>query len=224
MNNILVTTFNPNNPDLKAMLMRHWNIIKYSTDCTRTFKDTPIIGFRRSRNLKDILVNAVVCYPAEPPKPAWWLTRPGICYRLGKCTYCPFLTKKLEFTSFVTGLELKVKHIPKPQFISCEMLNVIYLITCKKCGIQYVGETGRKLRERLYEHLYSIRNKDRISTPVSLHFSLPDHKIKDLSILIIERCQNYTDNSVMTKFRKGSEQYWIWLIKSITPLGLNHMI
>jgi hypothetical protein len=142
---VLVTTFNPNNPDLKAMLLRHWNIIKYFTDCTRTFKHAPIIGFRRSRNLKDILVNAVVRYPAEPPKPAWWLSRPGICYRLGKCTYCYFLTKKLEFTSFVTGLESKVKNIPKPLFISCEMSNVIYLITCKKCGIQYVGETGRKL-------------------------------------------------------------------------------
>jgi hypothetical protein len=114
--------------------------------------------------------------------------------------------------------------IAKTQHISSELSYLIYLITCKKCGIQYIRETGRKLRDRLYEHQYSIQNKDRISTPISEHFSLSDHKSRDLSIMVIERCQQFTDNSRTTKFRKHREQFWIWQTKSIPPLGLNHMI
>ena len=33
-------------------------------------------------------------------------------------------------------------------FMDCASDNVVYLITCKKCGIQYVGETSRNLRRR----------------------------------------------------------------------------
>jgi hypothetical protein len=221
---ILVTTFNPNNPDLKAMLLRHWNIIEYSTDCSANFKSQPMVGFRRSKNLKDILVKAVVKYPLESLLPQWWLKTPTICYRLGKCKYCPYINRALNFTSTITNRIHKVLNIARTQHISCELSNLIYLITCKKCGIQYIGETGRKLRDRLYEHLYSIRNKDRISTPVSEHFSLPDHKSRDLSIMVIERSEQFTDINRTTKFRKRREQFWIWQTKSITPLGLNHMI
>ena len=40
--------------------------------------------------------------------------------------------------------------------IDCNMANIIYLITCNECGIQYVGETGRVVRSRLSEHKNGI--------------------------------------------------------------------
>ena len=33
-------------------------------------------------------------------------------------------------------------------YISCNSKNLIYLIQCKKCHSQYIGETKRKLNER----------------------------------------------------------------------------
>ena len=36
--------------------------------------------------------------------------------------------------------------------MNCGTENIIYLITCRKCGIQYVGETGQSLRKRLNNH------------------------------------------------------------------------
>ena len=32
------------------------------------------------------------------------------------------------------------------------MKNVIYLISCRKCGVQYVGETSQALRNRFNNH------------------------------------------------------------------------
>jgi predicted RNA-binding Zn-ribbon protein involved in translation (DUF1610 family) len=32
---------------------------------------------------------------------------------------------------------------------ACEISNIIYCNSCRKCGTQYVGETGRKARNRL---------------------------------------------------------------------------
>ena len=30
--------------------------------------------------------------------------------------------------------------------------NIIYLVSCKKCGVQYVSETGQTLKKRLNNH------------------------------------------------------------------------
>ena len=53
--------------------------------------------------------------------------------------------------------------------ITCEISNVIYLISSKKCHKHYVGETSRAIRKQIYEHKASLQ-KDGIITPVSRHF------------------------------------------------------
>ena len=42
----------------------------------------------------------------------------------------------------------------------CELSNLVYLINCPKCGgLQYIGETKRPLRQRMYEYFISVQNK-----------------------------------------------------------------
>ena len=36
--------------------------------------------------------------------------------------------------------------------ITCETSNVIYMVQCTKCNLQYIGETKRRLKERFNEH------------------------------------------------------------------------
>ena len=38
--------------------------------------------------------------------------------------------------------------------VNCQTKNVIYCITCKKCNVQYIGETERTLMERFCVHLF----------------------------------------------------------------------
>ncbi|EYC34569.1 hypothetical protein Y032_0001g473 [Ancylostoma ceylanicum] len=45
---------------------------------------------------------------------------------------------------------------------------VIYLITCKSCGEEYIGETGRPLCIRIKEHLEGLA-KIKADTPLGAH-------------------------------------------------------
>jgi hypothetical protein len=79
-----------------------------------------------------------------PRPPKWDTFRPEVCRRLGRCTFCPRIKKIDKFTSFVTKKTYKILHIPNHRHISCEITNIIYLITCSKCGLQYVGGDREK--------------------------------------------------------------------------------
>ena len=48
-----------------------------------------------------------------------------------------------SFTSNVTNRKYDV--VTPNNKMDCSTKNVIYLISCKKCGIQYVGETSQML-------------------------------------------------------------------------------
>ena len=61
--------------------------------------------------------------------------------------------------------------------LSCKSKNFIYLIECKKCAIQYIGETKRQLKvdERFGEHRRSILNHNQLinPTPISEQITNP---------------------------------------------------
>ena len=88
----------------------------------------------------------------------------------GKCTYCPLIKKASEVQCKITHKITKITKVPK--HITCELSDIIYLITCKKCDKYYVGETGRPFRKRIYEHKLSVsKPKETRITPVSKHFT-----------------------------------------------------
>ena len=57
--------------------------------------------------------------------------------------------------------------------LRCDSLNVVYLITCRVCGVQYVGETSRPANVRWNEHLGKIRRNDK-SQLIYSHFNCDD--------------------------------------------------
>ena len=72
--------------------------------------------------------------------------------------------------------------------LNCDSENVVYLITCKKCLKQYVGETKNPLRLTANNHLSSIRSN--LISLIAEHFALPDHSVKDhFEIMPIEKTQ-----------------------------------
>ena len=42
--------------------------------------------------------------------------------------------------------------------MNCATENVVYLISCTRCGVQYVGETSQKLRSRFNNHRNRLKN------------------------------------------------------------------
>ena len=49
---VMVTNYNPCNPNIKEIIHKNWNIISNSADCGNLFQDKPIVGFRRLANLR----------------------------------------------------------------------------------------------------------------------------------------------------------------------------
>ena len=114
------------------------------------------------------------------------------------------------FRSSITNMEFRVKATA-----DCRTKNVVYLIECAKCSIEYVGEMENALRISLKGHWSNI-NHQRLDRPVAQHFNQPHHTLKDLTIMVIKKIYREDVN-----FCKQKESYWIKTIKSLLPNGLN---
>ena len=139
---VMVTRYNPMNPDIRGFIHNNWNIIEHSNDCVHTFSEKSMVGFRRLPNLRDILTSASITYPPKVAPVKQII--PKHCTRLGKCTYCPLIHKDTSVKCNVSNKIHKLTNFPK--HISCELSDIVYLINCRKCNKYYVVETGRAFR------------------------------------------------------------------------------
>jgi hypothetical protein len=102
--------------------------------------------------------------------------------------------------------------------LDCGSENIIYLITCTRCGIQYVGETVNTLRFRMNAHRQSI--KDNKDTLVAMHFN-STCSLDHFSVQPIEIISGNGRNEKSAKQRKLREAFWIKELRTIYPYGLN---
>ena len=98
----------------------------------------------------------------------------------------------------------------------CTSQNVIYLIECKRCKMQYVGQTNQQVSKRMNSHRFNINNYDSqgYASNVASHFNLDSHSIADFSFLPIDVVSNE-----MTRLCK--ETYWIHKLDTLHPKGMN---
>ena len=95
--------------------------------------------------------------------------------------------------------------------INCKTSGVVYRITCKKClNFVYIGETGRPLKQRFYEHRRDAKNKD-VNKPCGEHFSRPGHSEADMIVIAIEEVLPKQD----ILLRKRRESFWINKYQSV---------
>ena len=107
--------------------------------------------------------------------------------------------------------------------VSCRSSNLIYCLTCRKCGMQYVGQTKRRLSKRLCEHLKDIDddNRDRI---VARHYNQRDHSgTRDVTVHVLEFVKKAPESEAALKIRLRVEERWIHLLRCPIPSGLNIM-
>lgn len=101
-------------------------------------------------------------------------------------------------------------------------------MTCKakNCGIQYVGQTSKKLKVRFSQHSCSIKNNQKYKTYLYQHFRNTGHTLRDVVIQPVEKVI-YDDNSsvcVKNSIRHIRELEWIKQLQTPFPLGLNDNI
>ena len=101
--------------------------------------------------------------------------------------------------------------------LDCKSKNIIYLLSCADCGIQYVGQTVQPLHFRLNGHRSSVKRN--VNTFIYQHYNIPGHNFSDATIQIIDIW-----DSDCTYDMDTLEDYWIATLCTMYPLGLNDRI
>ena len=211
---VLVTTYQPNFGGLQEICKANWDLLKRSTATKELSEQRVIYGYRRPKNLKDLLVRAKL--PTEKIQIEKPSTGPqNKCIRKN-CRYCQKLDTSGKIISKTTGREYITKHN-----VSCKSNNLIYCITCKICNTQYVGQTKLRLMDRFQGHFWCIQTNTQ-KNDVAKHFNTPNHSgIEDVKIHILDfiHLGPYTDEGQYV--RNHIEMNWVHRLRTQQPLGMN---
>ena len=201
-----VVTYNPSLSRLGRTINALLPTLYADKRVKEVFTPRPFVSYRSGRSLKGHLVRSKL-YPMER------LVGCSGC-RGNNCAICKLVKKGGEFESSITKSVYKINHK-----FNCNSKCVVYLLRCKVCNKQYVGQTSDKFRKRWNNYVTCQRNASNGGSPPQLSFHLhflgPDHNglVNDIEISFIDK----TDPSDPLK----REKYWIDILETMSPKGLN---
>ena len=114
------------------------------------------------------------------------------CCGKSRCKTCFNIKESNTFQSFVTKKDYKINH-----HFHCDSKNIVYLLSCKVCGLQYVGPAVDRFHLRWNNYKCSQRVALGGGTPKNnnfhQHFLSEDHHrlLGDCKITLIDK----TDSS-----------------------------
>ena len=97
--------------------------------------------------------------------------------------------------------------------VACNSDHVVYLLSCARCEMQYVGSTITKFRTRLNNHKSRLdahrgltaKNKTK-DEYIYRHVNQPDHQgLTDVKVRLIDECYN----EVRLRDRETQWAYWL---------------
>ena len=144
------------------------------------------------------------------------------------CGTCPIFHPVNYVHSPITKRKYDVVNHSFPEFIDCSSTNVVYLLSCNNCDLQYIGQTGRKLRERIREHKAAVRSGRGKCPYLIKHFNSGPCEGCGFSVSILEKIDGsgLTDDGKVDKtkssFRRERETDWMLRLRSVFPYGMNH--
>ena len=213
----LITTFHPTFNEVNRIVSKNMDLLDKSSSTRPALQARLVRGFRRCRNLRDHLVRARL--PPAPikgddpdpdPEP-----HNNICGRV-RCIYCD----KLDRTGRITTPVTNRSYVTRTN-VTCRCSNLIYALVCQTCGKIYVGQTKRRIMDRLMEHFRSIRQNNN-TLMVSRHYNSTGHNgIEDMRVYILEFINAHPDSAIAARTRDTTEKRWIYRLRSLTPMGLN---
>ena len=199
--------YDPSLPHIGYTFNKYWDILNLSKNGTtksihKNYK--PVVAYKRPKNLQYYLINSD--YNKQTNK----IHFSQSC-NSKRFSHCVNIKTSSEFTSHVTGKTYSLHHD-----VNCKSKQVIYLITCKRCNSQYVGQTKQPVSKRMNSHRFDINNfsDPAFSSMVAGHFNLQDHCLKDFSFMPVDVVKNDID-------RLCKETVWIHKLKTHNPSGLN---
>ena len=154
----LVVTYHPRFHNLTNTIRKLFIYLYAKEQVKKVFTPTPFVSFRSDQvSLRSYLVRAKV-YPLIREK--------GYSYcGKSRCEIFFNIQGTDNFQSFVTKEVYKINH-----HFHCDSKCVICLISCKVCGLQYVGSTVNRFRLRWNNYKCSQRIASEGGTPKQNYF------------------------------------------------------
>ena len=199
--------YNPSLPSISKTIHKYWDILNLSKNpgTTEIFQNyKPIVAFKRSKNLKDFLVRSDFNSDIRNAFSSQ-------SSNSNRCSHCLHSNTGSSFSSHTTGETFQLHNDT-----NCKTKGVIYLVTCKKCQCQYVGQTRQQVSGRMNSHRYDICNFENpaFSSSVATHFNSSNHLINDFSFMPIDIVKDDFN-------RLCKEAFWIHKLQTLQPNGLN---
>ena len=211
----LVLDFNPLLPNISQIVRKHIHLLRSSPHLNEIFPPKSIFpAYRRTKNLKEILAPSKL-RPLSGPND--YDREGGGCYKCGKrCDLCTnYIVENSKFKSSATKREYYIN-----QRVSCESDNVIYLATCNKCNLQYVGSTSTQFKVRFRNHKSAMLTNKK-TCELAVHFNCTKHDLSQISFIIIEKIVNNKNPSHLEHLLLTREAYWMTQLFTLNPYGLN---
>ena len=138
---------------------------------------------------------------------------------ISRCLTCDIVSVAQNFTSsyFDETYAINSK-------LDCSSENVIYLYTCKLCHMQYVGETGKSLRNRNNGHRTAINCQnmdDALYSHLVRYHPNRDHSLDLYTLVAIEQVPDLGGPTSNKLRRLEREHCWIDQLCTFEPFGLN---
>ena len=213
---LFVTEYEPSFPSVNAVWRKHEHLIKNDDVLKKVFpngvKDFSVAFKRGGKNIKEWVASPTLNTVDNDAEDIFTCDQ---CPN--NCVDCNYLRDKGQFfhsTSLKRRFKLR-------QNVNCLSRNVVYLVTCKKCQMQGVGETT-DFKKRMANYRSCIRN-GKISCNVDKHFvETDDHSVEDFDVQIICMLVNPPKNKKELRIRlKQFEGYWQVKLCTLIPHGLN---
>lgn len=210
----LVIDYNPNLPEVGRIIQDNLHILHSTPLMREIFPDRNIItAFRRPKNLKELVAPSKF-RPRNNVNDHQRPTPSGCFKCQNRCDLCSnYFIESSSFTSFATGKTYRIK-----EHLSCDSKNLIYLVSCNKCKLQYVGSTKTSFKVRFRNHKSTMKNNRR-TCEVAVHFNEAPHTFSDFSFTCIEAitCVDHNIDQVLI----NREAYWTAQLFTLNPFGLN---
>ena len=224
---VLVTTYHPAiSQKIFQILKENHNILNLGHDHKEVFPDIPMVSFRRTKSLRDILVRAMVKIQSNEQNVCQG------CNGRKDCEVCKILVNSSHFSNMDGSRTFDIRK----GTLNCNTEKVVYLLSCNICKIQYVGKCLPKFRERYNNYKSKFRkyykasrngtlNKIKLIPQAHLHKHFTDH-IGDKFIKNGKEDWSFWSFQIIDKSFNGEkllerENFWIYKLQTMCPNGLN---
>ena len=109
----------------------HFHILKNDPETSSIFSNNPLVSFRHSKNIRETLVHSNLHQESSP------LSGTFPC-GVAQCKTCKFIDSSTVISAPKSTYNIQHN-------FTCTSTHLIYCISCSRCGMLYIGETGRHL-------------------------------------------------------------------------------